>query len=588
MIYEIAHLEGLIDIDTVNKFRQNNDIFKSWSTDLMQQFPNGSWKTINGAKVFVNGGKVVAGLNNFNGMIDEFFDKKTRVDYSKEVGGRKIKTTEKVKIEFDSAKQVKDYLDAIPDKDKSSNLVHKKDNGGLSFDVPLWHRNKEGEKLYFNKIDNGYQFTELIQEDEVVNKEQPKDTNKPETKDPDKVEPAKKINVIPNGNTAFDKQAQSNIKNFLGKVKTKDRIKFANNAKEYDMFAVMDSKGDILKLTKSPQEAYQTALNSDIEDFHVVREKRDENEISYDYFNGSLFGDYDREKYDKSGNLKQEVKDSVIKEMSSHFKVEQKPVEKETGKSELREVLDKKFNVSGKYGNAVSNIKGIRQIYTDEVYAGKNTGKVLSKDAEKLINFALDSNIEGIKGIRDKYFSEWSKNVSKKGTQRDRYVPINTAKLELYNVANNMVLEAEKVNKSESYNINTMETINKALLTLEIGYLQGKVDNETIEKARQAKYFKREGTPGNYKYYYTKEEYNRAKGGQQTEIHHGKEKEETNEHSYEVGKVYKADSGMGGTLDFKFIGEKDGSLQFKNMMHKDYGGGEIKQLTTKQAKEWFK
>lgn len=33
-----------------------------------------------------------------------------------------------------------------------------------------------------------------------------------------------------------------------------------------------------------------------------------------------------------------------------------------------------------------------------------------------------------------------------------------------------------------------------------------------LEKSRQTKYFKREGTPGNYKYYYTKEEYEQAKG----------------------------------------------------------------------------
>jgi hypothetical protein len=38
--------------------------------------PSGSWRTINGAKVFINGGKVVAGLNGFNDHIDKFFSEK--------------------------------------------------------------------------------------------------------------------------------------------------------------------------------------------------------------------------------------------------------------------------------------------------------------------------------------------------------------------------------------------------------------------------------------------------------------------------------------------------------------------------------
>lgn len=56
----------------------NNILNKSWSTDLMKQFPNGQWRTINGAKVFINNGKVIAGLDNFNGMIDDFFKEKNK------------------------------------------------------------------------------------------------------------------------------------------------------------------------------------------------------------------------------------------------------------------------------------------------------------------------------------------------------------------------------------------------------------------------------------------------------------------------------------------------------------------------------
>lgn len=42
------------------------------------------------------------------------------------------------------------------------------------------------------------------------------------------------------------------------------------------------------------------------------------------------------------------------------------------------------------------------------------------------------------------------------------------------------------------------------------GLKYGSVDN--IKKAQQHKYFKREGTPGHYKYYYTEAEYKEAKG----------------------------------------------------------------------------
>ena len=44
---------------------------------------------------------------------------------------------------------------------------------------------------------------------------------------------------------------------------------------------------------------------------------------------------------------------------------------------------------------------------------------------------------------------------------------------------------------------------------------------------------------------------------------------------------------MGGSLNYSFLGEKDGKLRFKNEMHKDYGGGQIKELTSEQAKSWF-
>lgn len=77
----------------------DDDLFKSWSGDLQKRFPNGSWKTVNGAKVFVNGGKVVAGLDGFNGEIDKFFDgKRKKEDSSKENSEKRERTKRRVEL----------------------------------------------------------------------------------------------------------------------------------------------------------------------------------------------------------------------------------------------------------------------------------------------------------------------------------------------------------------------------------------------------------------------------------------------------------------------------------------------------------
>lgn len=55
-----------------------------------------------------------------------------------------------------------------------------------------------------------------------------------------------------------------------------------------------------------------------------------------------------------------------------------------------------------------------------------------------------------------------------------------------------------------------------------------------------------------------------------------------------IGNRYKRDSGMGGTLSFEFKGIKDGELVFKNVMHKDYGGGNTETYTLESAKNTFK
>ena len=64
--------------ENVEEKYQKEELFKSWSSDLQSKFPDGGWRTINGAKVFINNGKVVAGLDGFNKEIDKFFCREER------------------------------------------------------------------------------------------------------------------------------------------------------------------------------------------------------------------------------------------------------------------------------------------------------------------------------------------------------------------------------------------------------------------------------------------------------------------------------------------------------------------------------
>ncbi len=58
---------------------------------------------------------------------------------------------------------------------------------------------------------------------------------------------------------------------------------------------------------------------------------------------------------------------------------------------------------------------------------------------------------------------------------------------------------------------------------------------EDFEKAVSHKYFKREGTPGNYKYYYTEAEYKEAKGGKSEEKKEGEIKiDENKEYNFTI------------------------------------------------------
>ena len=105
------------------------DLFKAWSKDLGKRFPGGGWRTINGARVFIDkAGKVVAGLGGFNDYIDNFFkDKKGSGSGQKD--GKKSSVG-------DLKGKIKDHiLDRV--------AMHKRENGEFSSMAALNDKDKE-------------------------------------------------------------------------------------------------------------------------------------------------------------------------------------------------------------------------------------------------------------------------------------------------------------------------------------------------------------------------------------------------------------------------------------------------------------
>jgi hypothetical protein len=90
----------------------DDELFKSWSGDLQKRFPNAQWKTINGARVLVNGGKVVAGLDGFNGEIDKFFEGKGKKESGKSGDKKEVKSN----IPKEFAHELENYKKATGDK----------------------------------------------------------------------------------------------------------------------------------------------------------------------------------------------------------------------------------------------------------------------------------------------------------------------------------------------------------------------------------------------------------------------------------------------------------------------------------------
>ncbi len=178
--------------------------------------------------------------------------------------------------------------------------------------------------------------------------------------------------------------------------------------------------------------------------------------------------------------------DSYIKK---GYKIEKEPIsETPIVQDSIKIIIDKQFNVSGKYKDIPRNdwSYGIKRIYTDGIYAGKNVVKSVQKDAEKLYEALVNGEVYKIKEINDKYFREWNKSKTA-GTQRDRFIRIDTAKVELYNKSNDVLIYLDKLNAVETpkqsdviqNSSDTQEAIE--LLTELLEIQEGKEKEETLE-----------------------------------------------------------------------------------------------------------
>ena len=120
-----------------------NDIEKGFSSDLQKRFPNGGWRTINGAKVFVNGGKVVAGLGGFNKEIDKFFD-------DKKGGGDKKQSPKGESKEYKFNKITHTRLDEIDASLQRAGIDSTPDFNNMTIKI------KDGDKAKVDKVLSSY------------------------------------------------------------------------------------------------------------------------------------------------------------------------------------------------------------------------------------------------------------------------------------------------------------------------------------------------------------------------------------------------------------------------------------------------
>lgn len=163
---EVNDIVKGIFTECLNKSNSTDEFLKSWSGDLKKRFPDGVWRTINGASVFINNGKVVAGLGGFNQEIDKFFENKKK-DGEDKSGNR----LEEIKKE-------------IQDKSKIANALNKEYKDKYS-KVDISSVMSSDEKKLNDKKNKAWsEINDLIREKQKLEKES-KSPDKPEVKKED-------------------------------------------------------------------------------------------------------------------------------------------------------------------------------------------------------------------------------------------------------------------------------------------------------------------------------------------------------------------------------------------------------------------
>ena len=132
-----------------------------------------------------------------------------------------------------------------------------------------------------------------------------------------------KIKVIfPNTDSGYDKDAQKFILDFVKRYKGAKLAKHADKDKNYELYVIYDnsypSESEIY-VTDSIEKAYNKSLDVDVRELNIVKAKKNNETIIYDYYNGDIFANYMGEKYDEKGDLKKEVKEKVINNIKRYF-----------------------------------------------------------------------------------------------------------------------------------------------------------------------------------------------------------------------------------------------------------------------------
>lgn len=151
---------------------------KSWSSDLAKKFPEGGWRTINGASVFINNGKVIAGLDGFNKEIDTFFEQKGKKTEGKKKENNKMESLLKImdgKVKNNGYSLKKLYDEVL--------WGHGSSNGAAIFSEFIKRKKEEGD----TKVMDEFNRTSFVENVNPNNNKKPKTTEK-ETKEESKDE----------------------------------------------------------------------------------------------------------------------------------------------------------------------------------------------------------------------------------------------------------------------------------------------------------------------------------------------------------------------------------------------------------------